>query len=259
MCPRLRRWSPPTVPDRPALAASPPVCLALPPRVRLRPTRLPSPLSPALYRPVALNVCQFVDVYATGGVVPNVTATLSSAWASFNDIAFVQTLNLGNLITTGVLNQPPAPGGLPVKHLGFPICVNQSLSPQGAGTVTTNITIQGSGVGTITIPVTFITSPNSPGAANFKQIGIFRNSIAGLGAGFVLDSNTTGANYTTATTGPSGSSAIRENCLLSHTTATCLAETIEEGLTDHALRQRITASAGAIDRKSTRLNSSHLG
>jgi len=158
--------------------------------------------------PGGFSVCQFVDVYATGGVVPNVTATLSSAWASFNDIAFVQTLNLGNLTSTGVLNQPPAPGGLPVNGLGFPICVNQSLAPQGAGTVTTNITIQGSGVGTITIPVTFITSPNSPGAANFKQIGIFRNSIAGLGAGFVLDSNTTGANYTTATTGPSGSSAI---------------------------------------------------
>ena len=41
----------------------------------------------------------------------------------------------------------------------------------------------------------------------------------------------------------------RENCLLSHTTATCLAETIEEGLTDHALRQRITASAGAMVRE----------
>jgi hypothetical protein len=67
--------------------------------------------------------------------------------------------------------------------------VNQSLAPQGAGTVSTNVTIQGSGVGTITIPVTFITSPNGPGAANFKQIGIFRNSIAGVGAGFVLDSN----------------------------------------------------------------------
>jgi hypothetical protein len=55
--------------------------------------------------------------------------------------------------------------------------------------VTTNITIQGSGVGTITIPVSFITSPNSPSAANFKQLGIFRNSVAGLGAGVVLDSN----------------------------------------------------------------------
>ena len=36
---------------------------------------------------------------------------------------------------------------------------------------------------------------------------------------------------------------------MSHTTATCLAETIEEGLTDHALRQRITASAGAMVRE----------
>jgi hypothetical protein len=86
------------------------------------------------------------------------------------------------------------PGALANGGTGFPICVNQSLAPQGAGTVTTNITIQGSGVGTITIPVSFITSPNTPGAANFKQIGIFRNSIAGVGAGFVLDSSGTN-NY----------------------------------------------------------------
>jgi hypothetical protein len=144
--------------------------------------------------PGGFNTCQFVDVYATGGVVPGVTATLSSAWASFNDVAFTQSLILGNLTTTGVLNQPAAPVGLPVGGFGFPICVNQSLAPQGAGTVSTLITIQGSGVGTITIPVTFITSPNSPGAANFKQIGIFRNSIAGVAAGFVLDSSGTN-NY----------------------------------------------------------------
>ena len=35
----------------------------------------------------------------------------------------------------------------------------------------------------------------------------------------------------------------QENCLLTDTAASCLAETIERGLTDHALRQRITGAA----------------
>lgn len=41
----------------------------------------------------------------------------------------------------------------------------------------------------------------------------------------------------------------KENCLLSHTTASCLAETIEKGLTDRALRQRITGPAAAMVRE----------
>ena len=159
-----------------------------------------TPASPVIFNALTGTVnpggnsnCFFVDVYATGGVIPGVTATIpaTAPWASFSDLATIQTTALGNLTPTGVLINP---FGLALGGTGFGICVNQLLAPQGAGTVSTLVTIQGSGVGTITIPVTFITSPNSPGMANFKQIGIFRNSIAGVGAGFVLDSSGTN-NY----------------------------------------------------------------
>jgi hypothetical protein len=169
------------------LVTSGPACIA------------PSPTTPA--SPVVFNAqsgtvpqggfnfCQYVDVFATGGVVPTVSATLpaSAPWASFDIFATLHALPLGSITTTGVLNPPVQ--ATPIAGRGFPICVNQSLVPLGAGTVSTNITIQGSGVGIITIPVTFITSSNNPGSQNFRQIGTFRNSLAGIGAGFVLDSN----------------------------------------------------------------------
>jgi hypothetical protein len=141
--------------------------------------------------PAGYNVCQFVDVFATGGVVPVVSATITGApWASFNYQSGVQTLALGTVGTTGAIgpygspaNQPP-----PQSNAGFPICVNQSLVPLGSGTVTGTITVQGTGVGTITIPISFITSPAGPSKANFKQIGIFRGN-GSPNAYFALDSN----------------------------------------------------------------------
>jgi len=169
------------------------------------------------------EVCKVLDIRTNGGVVNNVTiAPLSVQWVSIQQAPAVF---LGP--TEGAPNSLPAnsgaaasifglcavlpgvpgcyTGGNPAYAVGpfqanpnmqtFQICVNTDPVGNASGTFSTTVTINGGGVGPITIPVNMVIGSGNiitpPPAVKFSQIGVFRPStpVGGAQGVFALDAN----------------------------------------------------------------------
>jgi Beta-propeller repeat len=167
------------------------------------------------------QVCKILDIHTNGGVVPFVTISpLGVQFATIQPLSAV----LGGALFLGPPNAPNSlafnsgavfANGLGILGLSasaispysggpvtitpamqtFAICVNNDSIGNGTGTFSTTVTINGGGVGPITIPVNMVvsngttTGPLPP--AKFSQIGIYRPSTpVGAAPGFfTVDEN----------------------------------------------------------------------
>jgi hypothetical protein len=168
------------------------------------------------------QVCKILDIHTNGGVVNNVTIApmgvqfatiqplsavlggalfLGPAVGAPNSLAF----NSGSALANGgIFGLAPLPGTPPFSAgpitvtpamQSFAICVNTDPIGNGTGTFSTTVTINGAGVGPITIPVNMIVSNGTtvtpPPSGNFSSMGIFRPSTpVGAAQGlFAVDQN----------------------------------------------------------------------
>jgi hypothetical protein len=133
---------------------------------------------------VNLTQCQNVVVGVTGNTVSNVTLSSVSPWLGFgfsgNVNNTVPTFNAG--FTIGTISAP--------NTVGVMVCVNAVGQPARPGVLTGSVLINGGGVSTVVVPVTFSLSSGSGNPGNFQQIGVFRGTTSGLGL-FALDQNET--------------------------------------------------------------------
>jgi len=152
----------------------------------------------------ALGGAVYAGPFLTGGSAPN-----SLRWNSFSaPAAGVTNVYLGGITELGnalaiPYTPPMAAGPLSVNPdlQTFAICANTDPLGNAVGTYSKTVTINGAGVGPITVPVTLQignTNPGPAGAANFSEIGVFRGNV-----GFILNSEATGQltgtyNYATA-------------------------------------------------------------
>ena len=172
------------------------------------------------------QVCKILDLHTNGGVINGVTiAPMATQWLTVQPLANVQggALFLGppvgapNSLQANSLNSfingwgifgmgqlggpalpgtPPfaaGPGQITPAMQTFAICVNTDPVGNVSGTFSSTVTINGAGVGAITIPVNMVISSGTvaPPPVKTSQIGIFRPSTpVGAAAGvFALDAN----------------------------------------------------------------------
>ncbi len=162
------------------------------------------------------EVCKVLDLRTNGGIVTNVTIAPSAVqWLTINQAPAVflgppvgapnslqfnsgtpftnnwGVFGLGGLAgSVGIPGTPPFSAGpfmaTPAMQT-FQICVNTDPVGNVAGTFSTTVTINGAGVGAITVPVNMVIANGSvntpPPPVNLSQIGVFRNTTSGPNAG----------------------------------------------------------------------------
>lgn len=165
-------------------------------------------------------VCKVLDIRTNGGVVNNVTiAPIGVQWVTLQQAPAVF---LGP--TIGAPDSLPANSGAAATIFGLPLvggnpsfsagpfqanpnmqtfnlCVNTDPVGNAVGTFSTTVTINGGGVGPITLPINMIISNgtgNVPPPVNgpaFSQLGVFRPPapVGGALGFFTVDSNGTNA------------------------------------------------------------------
>jgi hypothetical protein len=148
-------------------------------------------------------VCKVLDIHTNGGVIPTVTiAPLSSQVLSLAQApaAFLGTVPAFTnpffvVGLTPIPGTPPFAAGPVAVGPGmqtFQICANTDPLGNAAGTFPFTVTINGAGVGAITVPINFIVAnPGAPGpgpgpgpgGVNTSQLGVFRNTTSGPNTG----------------------------------------------------------------------------
>jgi hypothetical protein len=134
-------------------------------------------------------VCKLLDIHSNGGVIPNVTIAplgsqvLSVAQAPAAFLGAVPAFtNPGFVVGLAPMpGTPPFVAGPVTVGPGmqtFQICANTDPLGNVSGSFNYTVTINGAGVGSITIPINFLVgsgAPPQPGSGiNLSQLAVFR-------------------------------------------------------------------------------------
>ena len=152
------------------------------------------------------QVCKVLDIHTNGGIVPNVTiAPTGNQWLTIQPAPALFRGAVGTLNGFGVGAFPNLPVVFGSQFAGgpitvgpgmttFQICANTDPLGNQSGTFSSAVTINGAGVGAVTLPVNFVigngtgtTGSGSP--ANFSQLGVYRTTNQAPTMALFLDSN----------------------------------------------------------------------